>query len=150
VPIARLRSTVVVAAVAVALGAGGCGGSAARVQADATTTSAVTSTTLGHALVCAQKIKKFEQDYAALDEYRVALEQTEQTLNAKLDAAVASNSPDAGNLEAQHSAVLRQLSDTQERILQLENSKPDANSCGLSETCAGDSMSSTTVCKSSP
>jgi ABC-type glycerol-3-phosphate transport system substrate-binding protein len=148
--VARLRSTVVVGVVAVALVAGaGCGGSAARVQADATTTSAVTSTTLDQALVCAQKMKQFDQDYLVLDDFRVQLEETERTLNAKSDAAVASNSPDAASLQAQHSAVLRQLSDTQERILELENSKPDSNSCG-SETCGSDSMSSTTVCKSNP
>ncbi len=140
--VARLRSTVVVGAVAVALMACvGCSGSAARAQADATTTSTVTSTTMDNALVCAQKMAQFNQNYVALDRIRVSLEQAEQTLNAKLNAALASNSPDAGSLQAQHSAALRQLTDTQVRILQLDNSKPDSHSCG-SETCGSDSRSS--------
>jgi hypothetical protein len=149
--VARLRSTIVVAAVAVAVGiAVGCGGSAARVQADASTATAVTSTTIDDALVCAQKVTQYEQEYATLDEYRVTLGQEAQTLEAKVNAAVASNSPDAGKLQAQYSAVLRLLSDTQQRILSLENSNPDSHPCASSETCSGDSMSSTTVCKSSP
>jgi hypothetical protein len=148
--IGHLRSTVVVVGIAVALGAGvGCGGSAARVQADATTTSAATSTTLNQALVCgAQKMTHFKQSFIALDQLRMQLEEAERTLAAKLNAALASNSPQVGSLQAQHGAVLRKLSDTQLRLLDLEASKPQSNSC--SSTCADDPMSSTTVCKPNP
>lgn len=103
-------------------------------QADASTTTVAPSTTVDQALACAQKMTQFQQGLKTLDDYRVQLEQVEQTLNAKLNAALTSNSPDVGNLEARHSAVIRQLADTQERILQLEGSKPDFHFCGSEST----------------
>ena len=67
---------------------------------------------------------QFNTAFHALDDYRVQLETAEKSLNSQLNLAVAASAPTVGTLTAQHNAVIRQLSDTQERILKLEDSKP--------------------------
>src|SRR5262249_13800835 len=70
--------------------------------------------------------KAYAAAYKRLDGQRVALRRQEADLNQRLQAAFIANSPDIGTLDSQHQAVLRQLSDLQERILKLEANKPSA------------------------
>src|SRR3954452_1112993 len=98
-PTRPLRGAAVVVALATALATGvGCGGSTTRSQADAPTTLPATSTTIDEEALC-QKLnaERYRAAFAALDDQRAQLEETEHDLNQKLTAAIASGSPDAEN-----------------------------------------------------
>src|SRR5262249_49405212 len=77
-----------------------------------------TTTTLDPGTWCSQ--------YKFLDDTRLQLEALEHKLNQQLNAEIAAQGPDAGTLDAKHQAVLRELSDIQEQILRLVQSKPPA------------------------
>ena len=81
------------------------------------------------------------ETYSALDQQRVALRAKEQQLANDFYAALKTNSPNADTIDTQHQAVLRQLSDIQQRILVPESGPPPAaNTCA---TLAPSSSSST-------
>ena len=63
-------------------------------------------------------------DYNGLDSARVALKHYADTLNTLEDAAMAAQSPNLGQIDAQHQAVLRELEDVETRIIHLEEAHP--------------------------
>jgi hypothetical protein len=86
------------------------------------TSRPVTSTTVDP---CAA----FNAQYTMLDTTRVNLEQLEQRFNDQLNAALHSKAPDTGTIDAKHQAVLRQISEVQERILRMEQGRPSSQAC---------------------
>src|SRR5262249_15607563 len=72
----------------------------------------------------AAALDEYNSEYSNLDGYRAQLLKSEKTLFAQLAAATLANSPNQGQLQAQHDAVVRLLGDTQQRLLRLENAKP--------------------------
>jgi hypothetical protein len=104
----------------------------------------VTSTTINVASICAKSQREQQkQNYVTLDGYRTQLLKTGSDLNQKLNAAIADNAPDVGQLHAEHDAVLRELSDVQERILKNEaGTSSSAGSCAV--LCKDDGTTTTT------
>jgi hypothetical protein len=105
-----------------------------RCTAIATTT---TTTTVSAAAVAA-----WSSQFHFLDAQRVQLQTLEQQLSQRLTAELAAHSPNAGATDAAHQAVLRAQSDVQQRILRLEESRPNG---GLTLPSAGEPRASTTV-----
>src|SRR5262245_59345085 len=71
-----------------------------------------------------EAIAAYQSEYDLLDKARVGLQRQEEQLNNQLNVALATRSADVGTIDAKHQAVLRELSDLQQRILRLENNRP--------------------------
>jgi hypothetical protein len=80
----------------------------------------VTTTTVSAQRLCAIAQADLDKQYAALDAQRASLVDLERDLNDELRAELAANSPNVGTTDAKHQAVLRELSDLQQRLLRLE------------------------------
>lgn len=79
------------------------------------------TTTVAPAAWCAQ--------IEALDAQHVHLETLERSVNDQLNTEIAANSPNADLTDAAHQAVLREQSDIQQRILDLEQARPAQAPC---------------------
>jgi hypothetical protein len=125
------RLSLVVAIACLCATAAGCGRSTKQTQAGETANVGATTTTIDP---CVLRRSNYESKYEHLDRQRVVLEDRDKQLLVKLSAAVANNSPDAGQLQAQHDAVVRELGDTQQRILQLETTNVPCTPCTTTST----------------
>ncbi|HEV7527196.1 MAG TPA: hypothetical protein VGP92_19730 [Acidimicrobiia bacterium] len=66
--------------------------------------------------------------FRALDDKRVRLEQAGRQLTDELSTARAAHSSTVATIEAKRQAIVRQLNDAQQRILDLDNERPDSAS----------------------
>jgi hypothetical protein len=85
------------------------------------------------------------QEWEFLDAQRVQLKTLEEQLNQQLTAELAAHSPNAGATDAAHQAVLREQSDVQQHILQLDERRP-----GSGPLCRPADESSTTTTVPTP
>jgi hypothetical protein len=69
-----------------------------------------------------------------LDSQRRELVSLEQHLNVRLTEALAKHAANAGALDAEHQAVLREEIDVQQRILRLDEARESPSPCPVAET----------------
>jgi hypothetical protein len=81
----------------------------------------------------------------ALDDESAQLEALEPVMNKELSVALAAHASIAGLLDAQHIAVLRELSDIQQHILRLAQSNPTGATCSQQPGASTQPATSTTV-----
>jgi hypothetical protein len=86
--------------------------------------SAVTTTTLSAQQVCKAKVDSYNNQFGFLNKQRLQLKALEARLNAQLTSELSTHSPNAGATDASHQAVLREQSDVQQRILRLDEQRP--------------------------
>jgi hypothetical protein len=86
----------------------------------------------------------FNEQYHILDTQRVQLESVERRLNEQLTEALAKHASNAGELDAQHQAVLRDEIDIQQRILRLDEARPSRS------PCPGNDETNTSIAVSAP
>jgi hypothetical protein len=78
------------------------------------------------------------------DAQRVQLATLEQQLNQQLTHELAARSPNAGATDAAHQAVLREQSDVEQRMLNLEVQLPGPVPCRFGHDEPGTSIGATT------
>ena len=131
----RRVSLPVRAATALAVGCSLVVGCKGAKHATATTrsggTSSSPSTTSAKPLPTSDPVARYNEQWNFLDTTRLKLRLDEQQLADQLSAAIASHSSDIATLDAKHQAVLRLISDLQERILKLEQTGPQSPTVSL-------------------
>jgi hypothetical protein len=88
--------------------------------------AALTTTTVDAQRMCEVEQADLDKQYRSLDRQRVVLVNLERDLNDDLAAELAAHSPNVGATDAHHQAVLRELSDLQQRLLRIEVERSEA------------------------